>query len=316
MKKIVMIICTLCSLLMLVGCVKPSGDTFDENMKVMRYSRDDTSGTRDGFFTAIGYEEAIKDNTKIPGATIATDNGNMIFYLKNDIYGIGYISLSSLETSTLKALNFEGVEPTIENVTNGSYKLSRNFNYITMKEEDCTPDEWMMIKAFMLFMSSKEGKSIIKAKDGILIDSVESSKTFSTLLEENKEISDFLNQDGEVIKIKFGGSTSVLKMSQALTSAFASYTKRFEAVHNHTGSGAAYKGTQGSNMNTVNGMHIGFLSRELKTDEVAAEGTSGLICKDGIVVCVNSKNTLISNITKETLKKIYESETITWSEIK
>ena len=88
------------------------------------------------------------------------------------------------------------------------------------------------------------------------------------------------------------------------------------AVHNHTGSGAAYKGTQGSNMNTVNGMHIGFLSRELKTDEVAAEGTSGLICKDGIVVCVNSKNTLISNITKETLKKIYESETITWSEIK
>lgn len=49
MKKIVMIICALCSLLMLVGCVKPSGDTFDENMKVMRYSRDDTSGTRDGF---------------------------------------------------------------------------------------------------------------------------------------------------------------------------------------------------------------------------------------------------------------------------
>lgn len=316
MKKMIMIICLMLSLLMLIGCKNENGKTFDENMKVMRYSRDDTSGTRDGFFTAIGYEEAIKDNTKIPGATIASDNGNMIFYLKNDIYGIGYISMSSLETSSLRGLNFEGVEPTIENVTNGTYKLSRNFNYITMKEEDCTNDEWMMIKAFMLFMSSKEGKSIIKAKDGILLDNIEDSQTFSTLLEENKDLKDFLNKDGDVIKIKFGGSTSVLKMSQALTSAFASYAKRFEAVHNHTGSGAAYKGTQGSNMNTVNGMHIGFLSRELKADEIAAEGTSGLICKDGIVVCVNEKNTLITNITKETLKKIYESEKITWSEIK
>jgi ABC-type phosphate transport system substrate-binding protein len=47
--------------------------------------------------------------------------------LKNDIYGIGYISLASLESSTLKGLTYEGVTPTQEHVLDGTYELTRNF---------------------------------------------------------------------------------------------------------------------------------------------------------------------------------------------
>lgn len=44
------------------------------------------------------------------------------------------------------------------------------------------------------------------------------------------------------------------------------------------------------------------MSRELKADtEQASAGTSGLICKDGIVAVVNNTNS-ISNLTKEQLK--------------
>ena len=47
---------------------------------------------------------------------------------------IGYISMGSLD-DTVKAVTFEGVEPTAENVKNGTYTLSRPFN-IVYKSED------------------------------------------------------------------------------------------------------------------------------------------------------------------------------------
>lgn len=105
------------------------------------------------------------------------------------------------------------------------------------------------------------------------------------------------------ITINFGGSTSVEKIAKALTASFATECPRFEAVHNHTGSGDAYKRTQGGEKAGANKLDIGFLSRELKADtEQASAGTSGLICKDGIVAVVNNTNS-ISNLTKEQLKK-------------
>ena len=44
----------------------------------------------------------------------------MVESIKNDEYGIGYISLSSLKDSGLKGLIYEGIAPTEENVLNGS----------------------------------------------------------------------------------------------------------------------------------------------------------------------------------------------------
>ena len=132
MKKNILILALICALLGLVSCKKTTPkDTFDTTKVVTRYSRDSESGTRDGFFTAIGYAEAKEDDSKIPGYVKATDNANMISLVKNDEYGIGYISLASLAESGLKALNYEGVAPSEAAVIDGSYKLSRNFNYIT-----------------------------------------------------------------------------------------------------------------------------------------------------------------------------------------
>jgi len=299
-----------------LSCKK--NNTFDINKKITRYSRDSSSGTRDGFFTAIGFSEAKEDDSLIPGFVKASDNGNMITLIKNDLYGIGYISLASLKSSGLKALNFENVEATLDNVVNGSYKLSRNFNYITKAESDTSHDEWLLIEGFRLFMSSKEGMAIIKSKDGILLSNITDASSFSDLLEleENKEIKELCNRDSSnQIEIKFGGSTSVLKIAKALTDAFSTYCKAFKAVHNHTGSGAAFSGTQGSEKNTINSMHIGFLSRELNANENPLPNTSGTICKDGIVVVVNASNNLIENITSEQLKKIYSTNNILWSEI-
>ena len=137
MKKLLMII--LIGVL-LVGC---SSKGFDESSEIKLYTRDTTSGTRDGFFTGIGLSEAKEDNSplKVNGLGTVESNGDMINSIKNDIYGIGYISMSSVETSGLKALSFEGVEPTEENVLNGTYTLTRNFNYIVRTEFASTEKE-------------------------------------------------------------------------------------------------------------------------------------------------------------------------------
>ncbi|MCI6156145.1 MAG: hypothetical protein MR674_05580, partial [Erysipelotrichaceae bacterium] len=81
------------------------------------YTRDTTSGTRDGFFTGIGLSKAKEDNTPLKSGYIEVgSNGDMINSVKNDVNGIGYISLSSLGEAGVKGLVYEGVEPTEANV--------------------------------------------------------------------------------------------------------------------------------------------------------------------------------------------------------
>lgn len=162
-------------------------ESFDRTKNISRYTRDASSGTRDGFFTAIGFEEAKTDDTKILGASIVSSNGDMIAKLKNDKYGIGYISLASLEKSNLKALSFNGVAATVEGVVDGSYGLQRNFNYCTRAEDDCTEEEWLMIRAFIAYTKSKEGLAVIKNKDGILTESISDAKMWSEILDDNPE---------------------------------------------------------------------------------------------------------------------------------
>lgn len=80
--------------------------------------------TRDGFFTKIGLKDAVKSNEPlVKGAVETNGNGDMVLKVKNDEYGISYISLSSLEESSLTGLKYEGVESNEDNVL----KRSRNW---------------------------------------------------------------------------------------------------------------------------------------------------------------------------------------------
>lgn len=56
--------------------------------------------------------------------------------------------MSSLDNKSLKGLFYEGVAPIEENVLNGTYTLTRNFNYI-IRSEYSTPEKEQIIKAFL-----------------------------------------------------------------------------------------------------------------------------------------------------------------------
>lgn len=155
--------------------------TFDTSKNIIPYTRDTTSGTRDGFFTGIGFGDAKADNAPlVAGFVEVTDNGDMIAKVKADEYGVGYISLASYADSGLKGLKYEGVEPTEANVLNGSYELTRNFNYVVRNDYAADSKEAKLIKAFVAFMFSVEGKEIINSKDGI-IDIKPTDKTWAEL---------------------------------------------------------------------------------------------------------------------------------------
>lgn len=281
---------------------------------ITRYTRDTESGTREGFFEKIDFKDAQKDNTVIPNAVEVASNGAMLQSIANDEYGIGYVSLATV-SSEVKAVSFNGVAATEENVLNGSYALTRNFVYITRVNDDMTEKEQALVKGFVLFMNSKEGLAIIKSKDGIIsADAIVNADSWATIIakSENADVK-AVCEDTTKVTINLGGSTSVEKMAKSLTQAFANVCSSFEASHNHTGSGDAYKRTQGTDKNSQTKLHIGFLSRDLKSSEPAASNTSGVICIDGIAVIVNPKNT-VKALTAEQLKTIYSNETNYWKD--
>ncbi len=289
---------------------------FDLNQTIHAYTRDTTSGTRDGFMTKIGYEAAKTDDSKLKSTVQqTTGNGDMIAKIVADEYGIGYFSFASApdaQKQGVKTLTFGGVEATEDSILDGSYKLSRNFNYCTKTEADEDSIKWTIISAFVAFMHTEEGIADIVGKDGIIKASSDVKKW-----EDIKANYPGIEDNHSAITIKFGGSTSCEKIAKALTADFSKRAGNFVAEHNHTGSGAAYKGTQGSDK--ANGMDVGFASREFEVTgaEPLAAGTYGYICTDGIVVGVNAKNPT-TNITADQAKGIYSVDgTInTWADLK
>ncbi len=315
MKKFVLALVLLLGL-GLSACT--GGEKFeDKDIKV--YTRDSTSGTREAFFEIIGKKAAAKDNSLLAASmSEVTGNGDMIAKVKGDKYGIGYISLSSLETSGLKGLKVNGVEPTKANVLNGTYAIKRNFNYM-IRSEFATPAEEYLTKAFIAYMTSVEGLGTIASEGGI-VDTTGAKSWNDVKATLSAEIKEQLGKDNSAITLKLGGSTSVEKIALALGREFKKVAGNVQVTNNHTGSGDAYKRTQGGDKDSANALHIGFLSREIKltSDEPAKSGTYGKLATDAIVVVVNTENKVVDNITLELLTKVFlkENNISKWKDVK
>ncbi len=280
--------------------------------KIVCYTRDTASGTRDGFFTGISFKDAVKSNAGlVSGYQEVASNGDMITSIKNDENGIGYISLASLGESGLKGLYYNDVEPTEENVLNGTYKLTRNFNYIT-RNDDAETTSGKIVRAFIAYLGTVDGKTIVKNNSGII--NVEPSDPTWDSIKNNYSIT---SSDNSSTTIVIAGSTSVKSITSKIIPAFSKLCGNFKYEFAQNGSGDAYKRTQGSEKDGNNRADLAFASREfeLATTESAASGTYGKMCTDAIVAVVNNKNSY-SKTTSEILKNIYSGVTTKWNELK
>ncbi len=297
MKKIVII---LSALLVLGGCSSAEiGQREEETIHV--YTRDASSGTREAFEKAIGLVDLADTAIEV------TSNGDMATKVGSDEEGIGYVSLSTdFDAYNLKALSFEGIEPSLETILDGSYAMQRPFSYVSRSSGDFTSNEKeLLILAFIDFLcNSTEGKLAIQSA-GVVVDLSEGESWMS--LSENHPI---VNQDNSSITIKTAGSTSVSKSLQAALEMFQPMAGNFDFVMNQTGSSDGYKRVLGSEKDGANAADIGFTSRDFKADEdVEVAMVQGVYCVDAVVAVVHKENPL-SNLTKEQLRSIYSGDII------
>ena len=91
--------------------------------QVVFIGREAGSGTRDGFESITGTEDACKYQNEL------TSIGEVIANVASNPNAIGYASLSAVD-DTVKAITVGGVAPTEETVLDGTYAIQRNFNFI------------------------------------------------------------------------------------------------------------------------------------------------------------------------------------------
>ena len=145
------------SLAMFTGC--SSKVEFDDTKELGVITREDGSGTRGAFIELFGVEEKDASGEKVDNTTetaVTTNSTSvMMTTVSGDLYSIGYISLGSLN-DTVKAINIDGVEPTVENIKNGTYKIARPFNIAT---KDGLNEA---AKDFIDFIMSSDGQAAIE----------------------------------------------------------------------------------------------------------------------------------------------------------
>ena len=113
-------------------------------------TRDEASGTREVF-----WEKLLQKGPVVGRANVVPSNGAMKVALSQDPLAIGYLSVGHVD-STVKAIKLDGVDPTQENATNGTYKVTRKL-YMNTKGEPSP-----LAKAVIKYILGWVGQEIVK----------------------------------------------------------------------------------------------------------------------------------------------------------
>lgn len=251
-------------------------------------SREDGSGTRGAFIEIFGIEKKNAEGKKIDYTTeeaaITNSTAVMLSSVAGDKYAIGYVSLGSLNNS-VKALQIDGAEASVENINNGSYKISRPFN-IAVKDNlsEVATD-------FVNYILSDEGQNVIAANKYI---KVKTSGSFQTNAPKGKVV--------------VAGSSSVSPVMEKLIEAYKKInpnaTLELQTSDSTTGVTNAINGT----------CDIGMASRSLKSSEKEKGVNEVTIAIDGIAVIVNQENPT-TGLTKAQVESIFTGKVEKWNKI-
>lgn len=306
-RSLLLLVLVLLVTVTLTSCGGASEEVWNSSSNIQIYTRDTSSGTRAGFMGGIDFDEAEADDSVLADGFVIKDNTGILTSMATDEYGIGYISLASLD-ETVKALSFDGVEPNITNVINNTYGLKRPFNYVIRDLDDFVNDtEKEITLAFIAFLNTTDGSDIITNQGAVPLLT---SETWDSIASQYS----ICAADNTGIVIKFGGSDSIQKIAEALTADFAPRCGNFTPEHDHTGSSDGFKRTQGTEKDGDNYKHVGFASRPFKATEEGATNTQGQLAWDAIIAIVHLNNKLES-VTATELKKIFSGEDTTWNEV-
>ena len=124
--------------------------------EIVLIGREAGSGTRDGFESITGTEDACKYQNEL------TSTGEVIANVASNPNAIGYASLSAVD-DTVKAITVGGVAPTEETVLDGSYAIQRNFNFIVNESTELSD----AAQAFIDWATSAEAADLIASAGAV-----------------------------------------------------------------------------------------------------------------------------------------------------
>ncbi len=119
--------------------------------EIVVIGREAGSGTRDGFESITGTEDACKLRQEL------TSTGDVIATVKSNENAIGYASLASVDES-VAAVAVNGVKPSAETVLDGTYAVQRPFVLVTKKDTKLSESAQL----FFDYILSEEAKPIIE----------------------------------------------------------------------------------------------------------------------------------------------------------
>lgn len=261
---------------------------FDTTKNISVVTREDGSGTKSAFMEIIG----LKGKADISGVIIATGTAAVLQEVKGNPIAIAYDSLGYV-TEEVKKLKIDGVEPTVENIKEGTYKISRPLN-VVYQEDNLTNE---LNSAFLTFLQSSEAQEMI-SKEGY-VSTRDNAIAYKVVAGLSGEIS-------------ISGSTSLKPLMEKLAAKFEEIQSNVSVTVGGGGSGTGYNDAN-------NGVSdFGMISEKFNPDK-AASCTYYEVAKDGIAIIVNKANTF-DDISLENLRNIYdrdagEAAIKTWSDL-
>ncbi len=132
------------------GTITNWSDLGGTDAPIVLIGREAGSGTRDGFESIIKVDECVYEQA-------LTSTGAVIGAVSQNPNAIGYASLSSVDEK-VKAIKVEGIDATEATIKDGTYKLQRNFNFVTIEGKQLSA----AAQAFYDFLLSSEADELIK----------------------------------------------------------------------------------------------------------------------------------------------------------
>ena len=134
------------------GKIKNWKELGGADKKINVYTRDASSGTR-----AVFWKKALKKGDIAADANFVVSNGAMKAAISQDPYGIGYVSVGHIDSS-VAPVAFDGVLPSLTNVKQGRYTISRGLFSNTKGEPTG------LTHKFIEYLLSAEGQQIAADK--------------------------------------------------------------------------------------------------------------------------------------------------------
>lgn len=134
-------------------------DIGGNDQEIVLIGREAGSGTRDGFESITGTEDACRYRQEL------TSTGDVITTVAGNPAAIGYASLASVK-ETVKVLSVGGIVPTEDTIKDGSYVVQRPFLLITKSDTELSA----AAQEFFDYITSPEVNEIISSAGAIPVN--------------------------------------------------------------------------------------------------------------------------------------------------